>query len=121
MGVGRAQASKLPTLKPPRLIPVTDEIFAARAGTAGQTWQALRYWLQDESLRQAIGAVRPGPARTASVLRLLDVALLMLHSQSGATRNARARRGRAMTDPRPSMTDPAVRDRAGRAGGRFRR
>lgn len=52
-------------------------------------WRALRYCLQDESLRQAIEALRPRHARTASMLRLVDVALWMLHSESTAARNAR--------------------------------
>ncbi len=64
--------------------------IVARVGPVGQTWRALRYCLQDESLRQAIEALRPRQARTASVLRLLDVALRMLHSESTAARNARA-------------------------------
>jgi len=60
------------------------------SGPVRQTWRALRYCLQGESQRQAIGALRPRQARTASVLRLLDVALWMLHSQATAARNARA-------------------------------
>jgi hypothetical protein len=67
--------------KRPRLVPVTGEIIIARIGPAGQTWRALRYCLQDESLRQAIEALGPRQARTASVLRLLDVALRMLHGE----------------------------------------
>jgi hypothetical protein len=46
--------------------------------------------LQDESLRRAIEAVRLRQARTVGVLRLLDVALWMLHSESTAAGNARA-------------------------------
>jgi hypothetical protein len=88
-GVGRAHASKLLARKRPRLVPVTDKIIVAWSGTIGQTWQALRYCLQDESLRQAIETLRPRQATTASVLRLLDVALWMLHSESRAARNAR--------------------------------
>ena len=88
-GVGPARASKLLARKRPRLVPITDTIIVARVGAIGQTWQALKYCLQDKSLRQAIAALRPRQARTASVLRLLDVALWMLHSQSRAARNAR--------------------------------
>ena len=92
-GVGTALASKLLAGKRPRLVPITDKIIVARVGAIGQTWQALRCCLQDESLRRAIDALRPPQARTASVLRLLDVALWMLHSQSTAARNARTAAG----------------------------
>ncbi len=88
--MGPAQASKLLARKRPRLVPVTDEIIVARDGPAGQTWRTLRYCLQDESLRHVIEVLRPRQARTASVLRLLDVALWMLHSEATAARNARA-------------------------------
>jgi Family of unknown function (DUF6308) len=88
--MGQAQAGKLQARKRSRLIPVTGEIIVARVGPVRQTWRALRYCLQGESQRQAIGALRPRQARTASVLRLLDVALWMLHSQATAARNARA-------------------------------
>jgi hypothetical protein len=89
-GMGQAQAGKLQARKRSRLVPVTGEIIVARVGPVWQTWRALRYCLQGESQRQAIGALRPRQARTASVLRLLDVALWMLHSQATAARNARA-------------------------------
>jgi Family of unknown function (DUF6308) len=79
-----------PARKWPRLVPVSDKIIVARVGPAGQTWRAPRHCLQDESLRWAIEALRARHARTASVLRLLDVALWMLHSESTAARNARA-------------------------------
>ena len=88
-GVGPALASKLLARKRPRLVPITDAVIVRRVGAAGQTWQAVRYCLQDQSLRRAIEALRPRQARTASVLRLLDVALWMLHSQSMAAKKAR--------------------------------
>jgi hypothetical protein len=69
------QAGKLLARKRPPLVPVTDKIIIARVGPAGQTWRAPRHCLQDESLRRAIEALRSRQARTASVLRLLDVAL----------------------------------------------
>ena len=87
--MGPARASKLLACKRPPLIPLTGEIIGARVGAAGQTWQALRYCLQDDSLRRPVEALRPRPARTASVLRLLDVVLWMLHSESRAAGNAR--------------------------------
>ena len=86
----QAQAGKLLARKRPRLVPVTDKIIVARVGPAGQTWRAPRHCLQDESLRRAIEALRSRQARTASVLRLLDVALWMAHSESTAAGNARA-------------------------------
>ena len=70
-----AAAGKLLARKRPRLVPVTDKIIVARVGPAGQTWRAPRHCLQDESLRRAIEALWARHARTASVLRLLDVAL----------------------------------------------
>jgi hypothetical protein len=79
-GVGQTLASKLLARKRPRLVPITDKIIVARVDTAGQTWKALRYCFQDASLRQAIEALRPRQATTASVLRLLDAALWMLYS-----------------------------------------
>ena len=84
------QAGKLLARKRPRLVPVTGEIIVATVGPAGQTWRALRYCLQDESLRRAIEAVRLRQARTVGVLRLFDVALWMLHSESTAAGSARA-------------------------------
>jgi hypothetical protein len=92
-GVGTVLAGMLLARKRPRLIPITGKIIAPRAGAVEQTWLALRSCLQDEPLRQAIDALRPRQARAASVLRLLDVALWMLHSQSRAARNARAAAG----------------------------
>jgi Family of unknown function (DUF6308) len=88
-GVGQTLASKLLARKRPRLVPITDKIIVARVDTANQTWKALRYCLQDASLRQAIEALRPRQATTASVLRLLDAALWMLYSNSRAARLAR--------------------------------
>jgi hypothetical protein len=38
-------------------------------------------WVQDDSFRRAIEALGPRQARTASVLRLLDVILRMLHGE----------------------------------------
>jgi Family of unknown function (DUF6308) len=86
------QAGKLLARKRPQLVPVPDEIIAARVGPAGQTWRAPRHCLQDESLRHSLQdeALWARHARTAGVLRLLDVALWMLHSESTAAGNARA-------------------------------
>lgn len=95
-GVGETHASKLLARKRPRLVPITDKIIVDRVGASGRTWQTLRYGLQDPSLRVAIAALRPPRARTASVLRLLDVALWMLHSESIAAKDARNAAGIAL-------------------------
>ena len=60
------------------------------SGRQGRRGGRCGHCLQDESLRRAIEALRSRHARTASVLRLLDVALWMLHSESTAAGNARA-------------------------------
>jgi hypothetical protein len=92
-GLGDAAASKLLARKRPRLVPITDRIIVSAVGARGQTRAALRYCLQDPTLRQAVEALRPQGAGTASVLRLLGVALWMLHSQSNAARTAREAAG----------------------------
>ena len=84
------QAGKLLARKRPRLVPVTGEIIVARLGPAGQTWRGAAILPADESLRRAIEALWARHARTASVLRLLDVAPWMLHSESTAAGKARA-------------------------------
>jgi hypothetical protein len=54
-----------------------------------QAWATLRACLKADDLRDSIEALRPAGASSASLLRLLDVAIWMLHSQS---RNATAAR-----------------------------
>ncbi len=88
-GIGETTASKLLARKRPRLVPVTDRIIVSAVGVRGQARQALRYCLQDGSFRRAVEVLRPRGAGGASVLRLLGVALWMLHSQSRAARKAR--------------------------------
>jgi hypothetical protein len=88
-GVGRTRASKLLARKRPQLVPITDTVIVRRIGARGETWAAIRYCLQDESLRRSVERLRPPQAEGASVLRLLDVALWMLHSQSKAAKKAR--------------------------------
>jgi hypothetical protein len=69
-------------------------------------------WVQDDWFRRAIEALGPRQARTASVLRLLDVILRMLH-------------GERMAGTRPasrSSDDESRHERAhGPAGFGFRR
>jgi Family of unknown function (DUF6308) len=88
-GVGQTRASKLLARKRPRLVPLTDSVIVKRIGALGETWPALRYCLEDGQVRSAIERLRPKDAET-SVLRLLDVAIWMLHSQSRSARKARA-------------------------------
>jgi hypothetical protein len=49
----------------------------------------LRHCLQDESFRGTVLKLRGPGSEDASVLRLLDVALWMLHSKSKAANQAR--------------------------------
>ena len=87
-GIGQVQAGKLQARSGHGSSRYGELIVAELGPRADVAGAAVR--LQGESQRQAIGALRPRQARTASVLRLLDVALWMLHSQATAARNARA-------------------------------
>ncbi len=64
-------------------------------------------WVQDDSFRRAIEALGPRQARTASVLRLLDVILRMLH-------------GERMAGTRPASRSESRRETAHGAGQGFR-
>lgn len=88
-GVKKAKASKLMARKRPHLAPISDEVVVKAIGARGRTWPVLRHCLQDESFRDTIVAVRGEGSEDASVLRLLDVALWMLHSRSKAAARAR--------------------------------
>lgn len=89
-GVGETIASKLLARKRPRLAPITDGVIVTVIGTRGQTWPTLRCCLQDKSFRNSILALRRCPeAEDASLLRLFDVALWMLYSDSGRAGQAR--------------------------------
>jgi hypothetical protein len=88
-GVKKAKASKLMARKRPRLAPITDEVVVKAIGARRQTWPVLRHCLQDESFRDTILELHGEGSEDASVLRLLDVALWMLHSKSKAANEAR--------------------------------
>jgi hypothetical protein len=88
-GVKKARASKLMARKRPRLAPISDEVVVKAIGARRQTWPVLRYCLQDESFRGTVLKLRGPGSGDASVLRLLDVALWMLHSKSKAAGQAR--------------------------------
>jgi hypothetical protein len=92
-GVKKAKASKLLARKRPRLAPISDEVVVKAIGVRGRTWPALRYCLQDESFRAIVLQLRGPGSEDASVLRLLDVALWMLHSRSKAADQARRAAG----------------------------
>lgn len=88
-GVGTASAAKLLARKRPRLCPVTDKVVIRAAGLPGLTWEVLRCLLQDPGARAEIDALRPPEAAGASLLRILDVAIWVAHSNSRGAQRAR--------------------------------
>jgi Family of unknown function (DUF6308) len=96
-GAGTATASKLPARKRPRLCPVSGKVVIQAVGVPGWTWEALRTFLQDPAARAEIEALRPPPAATVSVLRILDVAIWIRHSHSRAA--SRIRRDSGIPGP----------------------
>jgi hypothetical protein len=88
-GIGPATASKLLARKRPRLCPVTDKASIRAVGVRGRTWDALRCLLRDPGGRAEVEALRPPHAAGASLLRILDVAIWICHSPSGAARHIR--------------------------------
>jgi hypothetical protein len=81
-GIGTASASKLLARKRPRLCPISDSIVIKAVDVPGRTWDVLRCLLQDPAARADVEALRPESAAAASVLRILDVALWVLHGRS---------------------------------------
>lgn len=95
-GVGTATGVKLLARKRPRLCPATDKVVIRAAGLPGQTWEVVRRMLQDPEARADLEALRPPDAAGASLLRLLDVAIWIVHSPSREAERARlAGSGRA--------------------------
>ncbi len=88
-GVGTASAAKLLARKRPRLCPITDKVVIAAAGLPGLTWEVLRCLLQDPGARAEVEALRPPEAAGASLLRILDVAIWVVHSNSRGAQRAR--------------------------------
>lgn len=88
-GVGTASAAKLLARKRPRLCPITDKAVIRAAGLPGLTWEVLRCLLQDQGARAEIEALRPPEAAGASLLRILDVAIWVAHSNSRGAQRAR--------------------------------
>src|ERR1022692_564692 len=96
-GVGTATASKLLARKRPRLCPVSDRVVIGAVGVPGWTWDALRYLLQKPDARADVEALRPPSAASASLLRILDVAIWIRHSHSRAA--SRVRRDAGIPEP----------------------
>ena len=95
-GVGTATGAKLLARKRPRLCPATDKVVIRAAGLPGQTWEVVRCMLADPGARDSLEALRPPDAAGASLLRLLDVAIWIVHSPSREAERARlAGRGHA--------------------------
>jgi hypothetical protein len=95
-GIGNASATKLLARKRPRLCPISDSVVIKAVDAPGRTWDVLRCLLQDPAARAEIEALRPATAAEASLLRILDVALWVSHSESAAAQWVREQAG--MTD-----------------------
>jgi hypothetical protein len=89
-GVGPTTTSKLLARKRPGLVPITDSVIVSAVGTSGRTWSTLRYCFQDPDFRQLVDTLRPDGANSVSLLRIFDVAIWMLYSESTAARKVRA-------------------------------
>ena len=89
-GVGTATAAKLLARKRPRLCPATDKVVIRAVGVPGPTWETLRCLLSDPGARAELDGLRPPGAARESLLRLLDVAIWIVHSTSHAAERARA-------------------------------
>jgi hypothetical protein len=92
-GVRDTRASKLLARKRPRLIPITDSIVVSAVGTPGQTWLTLQRCFQDARFRQGVESLRPEDTERVSLLRIFDVAIWMLFSQSKAAAKVRRETG----------------------------
>jgi hypothetical protein len=89
-GVQDAVASKLLARKRPRMAPITDSVIVAAVGTRGKTWPTLRRCFQDDAFRGSVKELRQCPeAEDVSLLRIFDVAMWMLYSESRAAQEAR--------------------------------
>jgi uncharacterized protein DUF6308 len=92
-GVRDTKASKLLARKRPRLIPITDSIVVSAVRTPGRTWATLHCCFQDTCFRQTVESLRPEKTELISLLRIFDVAIWMLFSQSKAAKEARRETG----------------------------
>jgi hypothetical protein len=92
-GIGTASATKLLARKRPWLCPISDSVVIKAVGVPGRTWDVLRCLLQDPAARAQIETLRPAAAAEASLLRILDVALWVSHSESAAAHWVREQAG----------------------------
>lgn len=99
-GIGAASASKLLARKRPRLCPISDGIVIKAVDVPGRTCDVLRCLLQNPATRADVEALRPGAAAAAGLLRILDVAVWVLHSRTAAAQWVREQAGMT-TDPVP--------------------
>ncbi|MEU8813395.1 DUF6308 family protein [Actinoplanes sp. NPDC048796] len=93
-GIGPVIASKLLARKRPRLVPIHDRVvLRVLAPPKNKFWETLAAALRAHALREGIEALRPAHGGSASLLRLLDVAIWTRHSRSRAAQAARAKAG----------------------------
>jgi hypothetical protein len=92
-GIGTASATKLLARKRPRLCPISDSVVIKAVGVPGRTWDVLRCLLREPDARARIEALRPDAAAGATLLRILDVALWVSHSESAAAHWVREQAG----------------------------
>jgi Family of unknown function (DUF6308) len=101
-GIGAATASKLLARKRPRLCPISDSALIKAVDVPGRTWDVLRCLLRDPGARADVAALRPlrppaaaqpPAAAPAGLLRILDVAVWILHSRSAAAQKLRDQAG----------------------------
>jgi hypothetical protein len=101
-GVGAASATKLLARKRPRLCPISDSVVNKAVDVPHRTWDVLRCLMQDPAARADVEALRPAAAAGASLLRILDVALWVSYSRSGAAQWMREKARMATGDPAAS-------------------
>lgn len=92
-GVGPTKTSKLLARKRPLLVPITDRIIVSAIGDGKNWWRTLRYCFTQETFRQIIDQLRPQEAENASLLRIFDVSIWILHSKSRDALKARQAAG----------------------------
>jgi len=94
-GIKKVTAGKLLARKRPRLIPIVDSVVEATIGAPNQRyWRSFRATLQDPDRRHSLAALRPHSLDDrVSLLRVLDVAIWMRHSNGTNAKRARRRAG----------------------------